>query len=89
VATFFTTDAVIAEKGYVQLADPKSMILPQNVIPLVRSDVADNPTAVAALDAVQAALTTDDLMQLDKKVDSEHADPAQVAGEWLKSKGLT
>jgi osmoprotectant transport system substrate-binding protein len=88
VATFFTTDAVLSEKGYVQLQDPQSMILPQNVIPLVRSDVASNATAVAALNAVQAALTTDDLMQLDKKVDSEHQDPAQVAGEWLKSKGL-
>ena len=41
VATFFTTDAVIAEKGYVQLEDPQSMILPQNVVPLVRSDVAE------------------------------------------------
>ena len=88
VATFFTTDAVLAEKGYVQLEDPQSMILPQNVIPLVRSDVAENATAVAALDAVQAALTTQDLLELDKKVDSEHQDPGQVAGEWLKSKGL-
>jgi osmoprotectant transport system substrate-binding protein len=88
VATFFTTDAVLSEKGYVQLQDPQSMIRPQNVIPLVRSDVADNGTAVAALDAVQSALTTEDLMQLNKKVDSEHQDPAQVAGEWLKSKGL-
>jgi osmoprotectant transport system substrate-binding protein len=88
VATFFTTDAVISEKGYVQLEDPQSMILPQNVVPLVRSDVASNATAVAALDAVQAALTTDDLMQLDKKVDSDHQDPQQVAAEWLKSKSL-
>ena len=88
VATFFTTDAVLAEKDYVQLEDPQSMILPQNVIPLVRSDVADNPTAVAALDAVQSALTTEDLLQLNRKVDSERQDPAQVAGEWLKSKGL-
>jgi osmoprotectant transport system substrate-binding protein len=88
VATFFTTDAVISEKGYVQLEDPQSMILPQNVIPLVRSDVADDADAVAALEGVQSALTTDDLVQLDKKVDSERQDPAQVAGEWLKSKGL-
>ncbi len=88
VATFFTTDAVISEKGYVQLQDPQSMSLPQNVIPLVRSDVAGNATAVGALDAVQAALTTEELMQLDKKVDSEHQEPAQVAGDWLKSKGL-
>jgi osmoprotectant transport system substrate-binding protein len=88
VASFFTTDAVLAEKGYVQLEDPQSMILPQHVIPLVRSDVADNATAVAAMDAVQAALTTQELMELDRKVDSEHQDPAQVAGDWLKSKGL-
>jgi osmoprotectant transport system substrate-binding protein len=88
VATFFTTDAILSEKGYVQLEDPQSMILPQNVVPLVRSDVASNATAVAALDAVQAALTTEDLMQLDKKVDSEHQDPEQVAAEWLKSKSL-
>ena len=88
VATFFTTDAVIADKGYVQLEDPQSMILPQNVVPLVRSDVANNATAVAALDAVQAALTTEELMQLDKKVDSEHQDPEQVAAEWLESKSL-
>ena len=50
------------------------MILPQNVVPLVRSDVASNATVVAALDAVQAALTTEELMQLDKKVDSERQD---------------
>jgi osmoprotectant transport system substrate-binding protein len=79
---------VIADKGYVQLEDPQSMILPQNVVPLVRSDVASNATAVAALDAVQGALTTEELMQLDKKVDSEHQDPQQVAAEWLKSKSL-
>jgi osmoprotectant transport system substrate-binding protein len=88
VATFFTTDAVLAEKGYVQLKDPQSMILPQNVVPLVRSDVASNTTAVAALEAVQAALTTEELMELDRKVDSDRQDPAQVAGEWLKSNSL-
>jgi hypothetical protein len=37
---------------------------------------------------VQAALTTDDLVQRDKEVDSERQDPAQVAGEGVKSKGL-
>ena len=88
VATFFTTDAVLAEKGYVQLEDPQSMILPQNVVPLVRSDVASNTAAVEVLDAVQAALTTEDLTQLNKKVDSDRQDPAQVAAEWLKSKSL-
>jgi osmoprotectant transport system substrate-binding protein len=88
VASFFTTDSIISEKGYVELKDPQSMILPNNVIPLVRADVADNATAKSALEAVQGALTTDDLIALDKKVDVDHQDPDQVAGEWLKGKGL-
>jgi osmoprotectant transport system substrate-binding protein len=88
VATFFTTDAVISEKGYVQLEDPQSMILPQNVIPLVREEVASNSTATSALNGVQAVLTTEDLVALNKKVDSERQDPDQVAAEWLTSKGL-
>jgi osmoprotectant transport system substrate-binding protein len=50
--------------------------------------VAENQTAVAALEAVQTALTTEELMQLDKKVDFDHQDPGQVAAEWLTSKSL-
>jgi osmoprotectant transport system substrate-binding protein len=88
VATFFTTDSAITDNGYVQLEDPDSMILPQNIVPLVRSEVADNATAVAAVDAVQAALTTEELSALNKLVDADKQDPNQVAAEWLKSKNL-
>lgn len=88
VGEFFSTDSAILVNGYVQLKDPKSMILPQNVVPLVRSDVASNSTATGAINAVQAALTTADLATLDKKVDVDHEDANQVAGEWLKAKGL-
>jgi osmoprotectant transport system substrate-binding protein len=87
-ATFFTTDSAIADNGYVELSDPESLILPQNVIPLVRSEVASNSEAVAAINAVQAALTTADLVELDKSVLDDHKDPDQVAGDWLSSKGL-
>ena len=58
------------------------------MIPLVRAEVAENATATAALDAVQAALTTEELTALNFKVDSDHEDPDQVAKEWLTSKGL-
>ena len=88
VATFFTTDAVIAEKGYVQLEDPQSMILPQNVVPLVSAAVADNAAAVAAIEGVQTVLTTDDLVALNKQVDADRQEPNTVAAEYLKSKGL-
>jgi osmoprotectant transport system substrate-binding protein len=88
VASFFTTESAIGDNGYVELADPQSMILPQNVLPLMRAEVAGNTEAMAALDAVQAALTTEELTALNKKVDVDQQDPPQVAGEWLKAKGL-
>ena len=88
VGEFFSTESVIPDNDYVVLEDPQSMILPQNVIPLMRSEVADNPTAVAAIDAVQSALTTEELTALNKKVDVDKEDADDVAGEWLSSKGL-
>lgn len=88
VATFFTTDAAIVDNDYVQLEDPQLMILPQNVLPLVAAEVATNTAATEALDAVSAALTTEDLTALNKRVDVEREDANTVAADWLKSKGL-
>lgn len=88
VATFFTTDTALADNPYVQLEDPEGMILPQQVIPLVRSDVAANAAAKAAMDAVSAALTTKDLIELNRQVDDQHKAAKDVAADWLKSKGL-
>ena len=88
VADLFTTASAISRNQLVQLEDPQQMILPQNVIPLVRSEVAQNSTATGALDAVQAALTTEDLIALNSKVDDDRQDPDQVAKDWLTSKGL-
>ena len=88
VGEFFTTDSAILDNGYVQLKDPKNLILPQNVVPLMRADMAENSAATGAIEAVQAALTTEDLTVMNKKVDVDHEDPDQVTGEWLKSKSL-
>ncbi|GAA3564173.1 ABC transporter substrate-binding protein [Microlunatus spumicola] len=85
---YFTTESAIVDNGFVPLADPQSMILPQNVVPLMRSDVADNPQVKAALDPVQAALTTEELTALNKQVDVDKMDPNEVASAWLKSKNL-
>lgn len=88
VADLFTTASAISRNQLVQLEDPKQLILPQNIVPLVRSEVAENTTASQALGAVQAALTTEDLIALNSKVDNDKLDPDQVAKEWLTSKGL-
>jgi osmoprotectant transport system substrate-binding protein len=88
VADMFTTSSAIGRNQLVQLEDPQQLILPQNVIPLVRAEVAENTTVTGALDAVQAALTTEDLIALNSKVDDENQDADEVAKEWLTSKGL-
>jgi osmoprotectant transport system substrate-binding protein len=88
VADLFTTMSAIGRNQLVQLEDPQRLIRPQNVIPLARAEVAENPTVTTALDPVQAALTTEDLIALNSKVDDDRQDPDQVAKEWLTSKGL-
>ncbi len=88
IGEFFSTEAVVVESGFVVLEDPQGMILPQNIVPLMRSELADTPEAVDALDAVQAALTTEALSALDQQVDTEHQDPHDVAAAWLRRQGL-
>jgi osmoprotectant transport system substrate-binding protein len=88
IGEFFSTEAVIVDNDYVVLEDPQAMILPQNVVPLYRAEVASNSTVTGAVDAVQQALTTEELTALNKQVDVEKSDPDDVAKEWLTGKGL-
>ena len=88
IGEFFSTEAVIPDNGYVVLEDPQAMILPQNVVPLMRADVAANSVATGAIDAVQKALTTEELTALNKRVDVDKDDAEDVAADWLKEKGL-
>jgi osmoprotectant transport system substrate-binding protein len=86
-ADVFTTDPSIAANKFVVLADPKNLYTAQNVLPLISAKKA-TPAVTAALDAVSAKLTTDDLVQLNAKVASG-TDPTKVAQDWLKAKGLS
>ncbi len=88
VASFFTTDVALTDPKFVQLADPELMILPQNLIPLVRAGVAENSTAKDAINSVQQKLTTQELTELNRKADTEQKNPKDIAAEWVKAKGL-
>jgi osmoprotectant transport system substrate-binding protein len=87
LADIYSTTPSIKSENLVTLSDPKNMILAQNVVPLI-SDKAASDKVKAVLEKVQAALTTDDLIQMNTKssVDKQSAD--QIAKEWLKSKSL-
>lgn len=81
-ADVYTTDPAVAKYHFVALSDPKHLFPAQNVIPIVNKSVA-TPTVVKTLNAVSAALTTADLVQLVGGVVNDHADPAAVAAQFV------
>ena len=83
----FTSDGGVEAKGLVVLADDKHLQTVDNIVPVIRNAKV-NSAVTSALNKVSAALTTDQLVTLNKMVDVDKADPSAVASSWLKSKGL-
>ncbi|MGW7449970.1 ABC transporter substrate-binding protein [Streptomyces sp. NPDC054787] len=83
-----TTDATLDSYGLVLLEDDKKLQNADNVLPVVNAKDAGAPEVAAALDKLTKALTTADLVDLNRKVDAERAKPADVAKAYLESKGL-
>jgi osmoprotectant transport system substrate-binding protein len=78
-----TTDARLASADIVLLQDDRSLQPHENVVPMVRSDVADRWKPLpAALDAVSARLTTADLVRLNRSVELDGLTPAEAAARW-------
>ena len=86
LADIYTADPAIAANDLVVLEDPESMILPQNVVPLVTEKVDD--AAAAAIGTVIEQLTADDLVAMNQRSVEEQADSATIATDWLVEKGL-
>ena len=84
---FSTTPQIVTDK-FVSLADPKFNFAAQNVIPLVYKS-AMNATIISTLNAVDAKLTTNALLQMDEAVITMHADYSTVASGFLQAAGLS
>jgi osmoprotectant transport system substrate-binding protein len=89
VGVLFTSDGSLAEHDLVLLEDDRGLQPAENLTPLVRRDaVARFGTGmVEALDAVSAALSTDELRRLNASVGSGIS-PARAAEVWLAEQGL-
>jgi osmoprotectant transport system substrate-binding protein len=83
-----TTDATLDAQGLVVLQDDKNLQEAENILPVVNTQKAGSPEIAALLDKLSAALTTDDLAQLNLKVDAQRQKAEDVAKEYLTSKGL-
>jgi len=86
VGEVLSTDGV-ARNSFVILDDDKKLQNADNVIPIIRTPAASDK-ARAALNKVSAALTTDDLAQLDKRSDADKEDPEVLAQDWLAKHGF-
>jgi osmoprotectant transport system substrate-binding protein len=87
LAAVFTSDGAIAANDLVVLDDDKGLQPVQNLVPIGRADKMTDAVTQVVNEAF-AALTTDDLSNLNKQVDIDKKDPADVAKAWIASKGL-
>ena len=81
-----TSSRAFADNDLVVLEDPKGLILPENVTPLVRRSLPVG--AAQAIDTVSARLTADELRALNTRSTEEQLESARIAYDWLKAQGL-
>ena len=85
-----TTAPEIAANGFKVLEDDKGLHPAQNIAPIVRTEVLDAYGAQLATDlnALSAAITTEDLVAWNQATDIDKKEPDAVATDWLTEKGL-
>lgn len=81
-ANIFSTDPAIVVNDFVVLEDTEKVFGSQNMVPLVRAEVAD--TVRDPLNAVSAALTTEKVTEMLRQTDVEQRNPEEVAQEFLE-----
>lgn len=83
----FSSDGGVAANGFVVLVDDLGLQQVDNIVPAVLSS-AVTPELTTILNAVSAAMTTNELIAMNKAVDLDRRKPADVAAEFLAAKGL-
>lgn len=86
LADIYSSDPAIRANDLVTLEDPESLVLPQNVVPIVSPRLTAR--AKEALGRVTDALTTQDLIALNTRSVAEQKTSAEIASVWLEQKGL-
>jgi len=86
VALLFTSSGVILAKDFVLLDDDLGLQPAENLAPAVRTEILDayGDRFEDVLRAVSVALTTEELIALNKAVEVDGEDPDKVAATWLE-----
>ena len=84
-----STEGRIAAMDLVQLEDDRRYFPPYEAVYLVRKDsLARLPALGEVLAKLANAITTEEMRQLNYEVDANKRGPAEVARDWIKSKGF-
>jgi len=88
VTLILSTDGGARARGFVILEDDRQLQNADNIIPVIRTQAATSEVRTI-LNRVSAALTTEELAELNRRVDDDKADPDAVARDWLRENGFT
>ena len=88
-ATFvdlYSSSPVLAEGDLVVLDDPKGLFLASHIVPVVSANVDDD--AAAVIDAVDAALSPEELIAMNSESVNDERPAADIAKDFLTRAGL-
>lgn len=87
VARLFSTDPLIEERGWVVLVEDRPFALPNRITPIVREAVLTEQIE-DTINAVSAALSTEDLVEFNRRHMMQGDDPGVIARDFLTAEGL-
>ena len=90
VAVLYTSDGVIAAKGFVLLVDDLNLQPAENIVPVTTDEIiaAYGDELTDLLDSVTALITTAELSELNKRYVIDAEDAETLAREWLEANDL-
>lgn len=86
MANVFSADPRIQTQGLVVLDDPKNLVIPSNVVPLVATPWKERVAPV--IDPISAALTPQDLIDMNVKATDGEQSSRKIARDWLRARGF-
>ena len=87
LVNIYSADPNIKTSGLVTLADPKGLFLASNVVPLINTDAA-TPEVTEVINKVSAALTAEDLVDLNSQSVNDQESADTIAKNWLDKVAL-
>ncbi len=89
IITAFSTDGRIPRFNLKTLEDDKNFFPPYFAAPLIRQEALDKfPDVEKVMKELEGKISSEEMAQMNAKVDIDNEDPKQVAIDFLKEKGL-